>query len=181
MEPVKRRRGRPTKAEALQIEKEREEALEQHALEMEVAGNRKKEEYYTICAYEAQGMELWQAYKKTRGLKNDENARRMARDLLNNDVFSGIRHRFLEARARDLESLRTESTAVLLSIVRNDALPTKERVMAIRELNEMCGFKTQRLEVVVDTVAEYAKYHLAKTQAEPLVIGDGEEGEVVDV
>lgn len=177
----KRGRGRPTKAEAAEIAKERLEAQEKRALELEVAGNRRLEEFYTICAFESQGMELWQAYKKVRNLKDEGHCRNMAADLLQNDVFCGIRARFLEARARELESIKTEITAMYLKIMRNEELPTKDRVMAGRELSEMCGFKTQRMEVMVDTVAEFAKLHLARTSSEPLVLESSGEGEVVDV
>ena len=177
MAGAKGRSGRPSKA----MLAERAAQEEQRTLEMQVAGDRKLEQYYAFCAYEAQGMELWQAYKKVRNLKDEVNCRKKAQDLLQDETFCKIRERFLEVRARDLESLRTEITAMHLGIMRNESLPTKDRVLAARELSEMCGFKTQKMEVVVDSVAEYAKDHLERTRSEPLVLEGSGEVDVVDV
>lgn len=176
----KGRSGRPTKARQKEIEAERIKAEEQRAIELEVAGDRRLEEYYAISAYESQGMEVWEAYKKVRGLRDDGWCRKKAEELLETESFLKVRARFLEARARDLESLRTEITAMYLKIMRNEELSTKDRVMAARELSEICGFKTQKVEMVVDSVAEYAKLHLERTQSEPLVAENNGEGEMRD-
>lgn len=177
MAGVKGRSGRPSRAKiAEMLAKD-----EQKSLEMQVAGDRLLEQYYAICAYEAQGMEIWEAYKKVRNLRDEANCRKKAKDLLEDEIFCKIRERFLEVRARDLESIKTEITAMHLGIMRNESLPTKDRVMAARELSEMCGFKTQKMEVVVDSVQEYAKLHLERTRSEPLVLESSGDGEIIDV
>ena len=124
---------------------------------------------------------LSQFFMKIKGTRNACYAREVVRNLLKQEVFAGIRSRFLEARARELESIKTEIIAMHLKIMRDESVPNKDKVMAARELSEMCGFKTQKMEVVVDSVQEYAKFHLERTRAQPLVAPEAGDGEVVDV
>lgn len=173
-EKVKRRRGRPTKAEAAAMK-------EQIAKEIEVRGDRQLEEFYAIAAYESQGMELWRAYMVVRGLRDEAWCREKAKELALDENLGKIRARFAEVKVRESESIKTEITAMYLQMMRNEDLSVKERVMAGKELSEIYGFKTQKVEMVVDTVAEYAKKHLEKTQNEPLVLIDGNEVDVIDV
>ena len=173
-EKVKRRRGRPTKAEAAAY-------VEQAIKEIEVRGDRKVEEYYAIAAYESQGMELWKAYMVAKGLRDEGWCREKARELAQDETFGKIRARFAEVKVREGDSIKAEITAMYLQMMRNEELSAKERVMAAKELSEICGFKTQKVEVMVDTVAEYAKKHLERTASEPLVLESAGDGDVIDV
>jgi hypothetical protein len=173
--------GRRRKGETSPVDGAKLDEKVERELALECAGNPQLEMFYAMCAYENQGMALHEAFMKIKGTRNASYAREVVRNMLKQEVFSGIRARFMEARARELESIKTEIVAMYLKIMRDESVPNKDKVMAGRELSEMCGFKTQKMEVVVDSVQEYAKRHLEKTRSEPLVLESSGDGEVVDV